>query len=292
MIPIHTINLSHYYTFLITRKEAFLFIDLVANYYTSHKRVFTMSILENQLSKMKSIRFLLSLAAIILLLLPVLSSTTHAQRLGLGVTAGVNTSTHLENFRFVSGDINLDFSPGISTGFNAGLMVRQGITQRFRFQAEPSIAMLGASYDDSFTLRGFDFETDSKTQLLYVQLPLLIQFTTVPPERTVFGRQRSETTYHLTGGVFGGYLLDAQFSGSNSGAPIGIEFQGAFSEDVRNQYKEYDGGVVLGGGLEHGHNSKIGLEARIMFSVIDSGDADFSFRPQNIGVSFSLYYML
>jgi len=251
-----------------------------------------MSILENQLIKMKHIRFLLSVAAMILLLLPVLSCTIHAQRLGLGVTAGVNTSTHLENFRFVSGDINLDFSPGTKTGFNAGLMVRQGITERFRFQAEPSIAMLGARYNDSFTLRGFDFETDSKTRLLYVQLPLLIQFTTVPPERSVFGRQRSETTYHLTGGVFGGYLLDAQFSGRNSGAPIGIEFQGAFTEDVRNQYKEYDGGVIFGGGLEHGHNSKIGLEARIMFSVFDSGDADFSFKPQNMAVSLSLYYML
>lgn len=216
----------------------------------------------------------------------------NAQRLGIGVSAGINTSTHLENFRFVSGDINLDFSPGLSTGFNAGLIVRQGITQKFRFQAEPSIAMLGASYDDSFVLRGFDFETDSKTRLLYVQLPLLIQFTTVPPERTVYGRQQSNTTYHLTGGIFGGYLLDAQFSGSNTGAPIGIEFQGAFSEDVKSQYKEYDGGIVLGGGLEHGYNSKIGLETRIMFSVFDSGNADFSFRPQNMAVSLSLYYML
>jgi hypothetical protein len=245
MIPISAIKLLHYYTFLITRKVVFLFIDFGANYYFSNERVFTMPIFENQLIKMKSIRFLLSFAVMVLLLFPVLLSTIHAQRLGLGITAGVNTSSHLENFRFVSGDINLDFSPGTTTGFNAGLMFRQGITQKFRFQAEPSIAMLGASYDDSFVLRGFNFETDSKTQLLYVQLPLLVQFTTVPPERTVYGRQRSETTYHLTGGVFGGYLLDAQFSGSNTGAPIGIEFQGAFSEDVKNQYKEYDGGVVL-----------------------------------------------
>ena len=238
------------------------------------------------------LRSLLFLIFFLLTLIFLHVERADAQRLGLGVTAGFNTSSHLENFRFVSGDINLDFSPGISTGFNAGLMIRQKITPKFRFQAEPSIAMLGASYDDSFVLRGFDFETNSKTKLLYVQLPLLIQFTTVPPERTVFGRQRSETTYHVTGGIFGGYLLDAQFSGTNSGAPIGIEFQGAFSEDVKNQYKEYDGGVVLGGGLEHGHNSKIGLEARIMFSVIDSGDANFIFKPQNMAVSLSLYYML
>ena len=237
--------------------------------------------------------FTATAAFLLLAFLHSITQTAEAQRLGLGITAGINTSSHLENFRFVSGDIDLDFSPGFATGFNAGLIYRHGLTQRFRLQAEPSIAMLGASYNDSFVLRGFDFESDSKTRLLYAQLPLLVQLSTVPPEQTVFGRQRSETTYHLTGGIFGGYLLDAQFSGTNRGAPIGIEFEGAFTEDVKEQYKEYDGGVIFGGGIEHGHNTKIGIEARILFSVFDSGNAvDFTFRPQNMAVSLSLYYLL
>jgi len=236
------------------------------------------------------------LSSILLLILFIILGTAghaHAQRIGLGVTAGINSSSHLENFRFISGDIDLDFSPGFTTGFNAGLIYRQGLSRRFRLQAEPSIALLGARYDDSFVLRGFDFESDSKTQLLYLQLPLLLQLSTTPPERTIFGRQRNETTYHLTGGIFGGYLLDAQFSGTNRGAPIGIEFEGAFSEDVRQQYKEFDGGVIIGGGMEHGHYNKIGIEARIMFSVIDSGNAvDFSFAPRNMAVGLAIYYLL
>jgi hypothetical protein len=210
----------------------------------------------------------------------------------IGFTAGINTSTHLNNFRFISGDINLDFSPRVKTGFSGGMIVRQDISRNVRFQAEPSIAMLGAKYKESFTLRGFNFETDSKTQLTYIQLPLLLQLTTTPPDRVVYGRQRSETTYHLTTGVFGGYLLDARFTGVNSGAPIGIEFQGAFTENVIDQYKVYDGGVILGGGFEHGHISKLGIEARALFSVIDSGDAsNFSFKPQNLAVTLSVYYL-
>jgi hypothetical protein len=218
---------------------------------------------------------------------------TEAQRAGIGITAGLNTSSHLQNFRFVSGDIDLDFTPGFTTGFNAGLIYRHGLTQRFRLQAEPTITMLGASYNDSFVLRGFDFETDSKTQLLYLQLPLLLQLSTTPPERTVFGREPAETTYHLSGGIFGGYLLDAQFSGTNSGAPIGIAFEGDFSEDVKPQYKEYDGGVIFGGGVEYGSTNKVGAELRFFFSVFDSGNQpDISFKPQNLGVTLNLYFIM
>jgi hypothetical protein len=241
---------------------------------------------------MNSFRGLLFLTLIIFIIMPAKNDQAQAQRLGIGLNGGLNVSTHLNNFRYESEDINIDFAPALSVGFNAGVIFRRPITESLRFQTEPSIIMLGAKYSDSFELRGFDFESDSKTQLLYVQLPLLLQLSTTPPERIVYGRQRPETTYHLTGGVFGGYLLDAKFSGTNTGAPIGIEFQGAFAEDVKNQYKEYDAGVIFGGGLEHGNDSRIGIEARIMFSVIDTGNAEFNFKPQNMAVSLSLYYML
>lgn len=219
--------------------------------------------------------------------------TLSAQNLGIGVKAGYNVTSHLNNFRFISGDIDLDFTPGVASGFTGGLIVRRPITKKFRFQAEPTFSIMGAKYDDDFVLRGFNFESDSRTKLYYVQLPLLIQFTSTPPERVVFGRERAETTFHLTGGVFGGYLLDATFTGTNTGAPIGIAFEGAFSENVKDQYKEYDGGVILGGGLEYGSSNKIGLDFRIIYSVLDSGNfTDVNFKPQNIGLSIALYYIL
>lgn len=221
------------------------------------------------------------------------ASTLTAQNLGIGAKAGMNVTSHLNNFRFVSGDINLDFTPGVATGFTGGLILRRPISGKFRFQAEPSFSMMGAKYNDDFVLRGFNFDSDSRTKLYYVQLPLLLQFTTTPPERVVFGRERAVTTYHLTGGVFGGYLFDATFSGTNTGAPIGIAFEGAFSENVIDQYKEYDGGVIFGGGLEYGANNKIGLDIRVSYSVLDSGNfTEVNFKPQNIGLSIALYYIL
>ncbi len=239
------------------------------------------------------IQLSIKILLLLFILFPFIHQDTEAQRLGLGIKAGMNVNSHLENFRFVAGDIDLNFNPEFTTGFNAGVIWRQGLSNRFRFQAEPTITMLGASYNDTFVLRGFDFDTESKTELLYLQLPLLLQLTTVPPEQTVFGRQRSETTFHLSGGIFGGYLINARFSGTNRGAPIGIEFEGEFSEDVRDQYKEFDGGVMIGGGLEYGYNTKIGIEMRIKYSVLDSGDTvDFTFKPKNIAASIAVYYIL
>jgi hypothetical protein len=239
------------------------------------------------------IRILFTIPLAIVFLLPITTQEANSQNLGIGVTGGVNTSTHLHNFRFAIDDIFLDLSPGVSTGYNAGVIIRQGLTRNLRFQAEPGIAFLGAKYDDSFTLRGFDFQTDSETELLYVQLPLLIQLTTTPPERTIYGRHWAVTTYHLTSGIFGGYLLDGTFTGTNTGAPIGIEFQGDFSNNITNQYTFYDAGVILGGGLEHGYNTKFGLEARILFSVLNTGDApQINFRTQNMAATLSFYFLL
>jgi hypothetical protein len=209
-----------------------------------------------------------------------------------GITASIGSSTHINNFRFVSGDIDLDFTPNFTTSFNAGFVVRRKLTDRLRFQAEPSLSRLGASYSEGFELRGFNFQTESKTELLYVQMPLLLQISTVTPDVTVYGRHRGQTTYHITTGVYGGYLLNAQFSGENTGAPIGIEFSGTFSNDVKEQYSEFDAGTLLGIGFEYGYGTKIGLEGRVHFSVINSGDtADFVFEPQNLAMSITGYFL-
>ncbi|WP_340107080.1 porin family protein [Rhodohalobacter sp. 8-1] len=238
------------------------------------------------------------LSVIVLLALSLLFTTvsksqqTQPSRTSFGITGSIGSSSHLNNFRFVSNDINLEFTPNFTTSFNAGFIVRHKLTRRFRLQAEPNLSRYGASYSEAFELRGFNFQTDSRTELLYFQLPVLFQFTTAPPERIIYGRQPSVTTYHFTGGAFGGYLLDAQFSGINSGAPIGIDFSGSFSNDIIDQYSDFDAGVVVGTGFEHGYATKVGMEGRIHFSVIDSGDAEnFTFKPQNFAISFTGYFL-
>jgi len=240
---------------------------------------------------MLTVRLLLFLTSIFIIFISVTGENLKAQNVGIGVTAGFNTSSHLNNFRFVADDINLDFTPNFNTGFNGGLIIRREINRGLRFQAEPSVIILGASYQENFTLRGFNIQSESKTDLIYGHLPLVIQLSTVPPERTVYGRQFPETTFHVSGGAFGGYLIDARFTGTNTGAPIGIAFQGDFTNNVTNQYTRYDAGLLVGAGFEHGVDNRFGIETRLLFSAINSGNAQFDFSPHNMAMTFALYYI-
>jgi hypothetical protein len=237
--------------------------------------------------------FFITTALLFLTFTTVGLQSVNAQNYGIGITGGIGASSHVNSFKYVSGDISLDFSANPSMSYHAGVILRQPVTPNLRVQIEPTFIRLGAIYQEPFELRGFQFETDSRTDLLYLHVPLLFQVTSTPAEQVIFGRPRSQTTFHLTGGAFGSYLLDATFSGENTGAPIGIQFQGDFSNDVSNQYSDYDGGFILGGGVERGHSQRIGIEIRAIVSLLNSGDhPEIDFKPKNIAATVSVYYLL
>lgn len=244
---------------------------------------------------MNYIRLLSISQFILLFILLGISHKTKGQSLDFGIKGGVNISSHLNNFRYADGDIELNLRPNITTDYQAGFIIRKDFSRIFRLQAEPSVIMLGAKYEEKFMLRGFELQTESKTELLYFQLPLLFQFSTntVPKSVMVHGRDKATTTYHISGGIFGDYLLDARFSGTNTGAPIGISFESNFSNDVTSQYSKYNGGAIFGIGFEYGERRKIGFETRALYSVFDSGNASESFfTPQNMAVTFSVYLLM
>ena len=243
---------------------------------------------------MRNIRIQSILTLLIFFTASGIVNTTKAQSFDWGVTAGISVSSHLHNFCYIEDDINLELKPNVAVGYNVGFITRTKLSRILRLQAEPSLILLGAKYDDTFTLRGTEFQTDSRTSLTYIRLPLLLQLTTAPKEQTTYGRRKPKTTFHLSGGIYGAYLLDAQFEGTNTGAPIGVAFEGDFANDVISQYSEYDAGAVFGLGFEHGHYRKLGFETRAQFSLIDSADDPEKpfFKHQNMAITFSIYLLL
>lgn len=223
-----------------------------------------------------------------------INNTAKAQTIDWGLSGGMSASSHINNFWYIEDDIRLKLRPDIASGFNVGIIGRTKLSRILRLQAEPTLILLGAKYDDTFTLRGTEFQTDSRTELTYIQLPLLVQLTTAPKEQTTYGRKKSRMTFHVSGGLYGAYLLDAQFEGTNTGAPIGIAFEGNFANDVRSQYSPYDVGAVFGLGLEYGYYRKVGFETRALLSGIDSGNdpAKPFFKHQNMAITFSVYFLL
>lgn len=243
---------------------------------------------------MRNIRTLPILTIVTFFIVSGITNSTKAQSIDWGITGGMSVSSHVNDFWFIQDDISLQLKPDVAIGYNVGFITRTNLSQILRLQAEPTLILLGAKYDDTFTLRGTEFQTDSRTKLTYVQLPLLLQLTTVPEEQTVYGRKRAKTTFHLSGGMYGAYLLDAQFEGTNTGAPLGIAFEGDFSSDVLAQYSEYDAGVIFGLGLEHGHYRKLGFETRALLSIINSGDDSNKpfFKHRNMAITFSVYFLM
>ncbi|NGP76700.1 PorT family protein [Balneolaceae bacterium YR4-1] len=218
--------------------------------------------------------------------------TAYAQDIGIGLKTGLDFSTLLNNFHFQSGDLNLDLSPNITTGYNIGLIYRNRIHSNFRLQAEPSFLEIGAQFDEAFTLRGFEFQTKSETKLSYLHLPIVLELTTTPPDLQEFPKPWEETTYHATIGFYGSYLLEANFSGTNTGTPLGVDFEESFSNDITSQFNEVDTGIIFGGGLEYGYQNKIGIETRLMLGLINSNNsANTEFKPNNLSVSVAIYYL-
>lgn len=240
-------------------------------------------------------RSVLKLNFIVVLLLFIISmkpEISHSQRIGLGAKAGFNFSSHLNNFKFDLDEVSLDFSTEFTDGWQMGIISRHYLSNNLRLQFEPSFIQLGAGYNDFFVMRGVEFQSISSTELNYIHLPILLQLTTTPPDRDRFPRPWPEFTFHLTGGTYGSYLFDAKFSGRNRGEPIGIEFEEAFENEITNQYKNIDAGIILGAGTEFGLNTKIGFETRFLLGVLSSGNQpEIDFNPHNMAFTFGLYFL-
>jgi hypothetical protein len=229
---------------------------------------------------------------LLLILSAFLSKTAYTQNVGLGASVGFNLSSHINDFTYQFQDTELDFAPEFTEGYNARLIYRQIFGRNIRMQFEPTLIQMGGSYNDTFIYNDFEFESQSRTELTYLQAPILLQFTTTPPDRAEFPRPWAETTYHISTGFYGGYLLDATFTGTNSGAPIGIDFENSFTDDVTHHYSPYEAGAIIGGGLEYGLDNKIGIELRALFGLTGFSDnSDQNYDPQNISITFDIYFL-
>jgi|GEM_PF-550941 len=205
-----------------------------------------------------------------------------------GFTAGMNISTHTDKYNY-SGDVA--FTPDMAAGYQVGLLVRGRFSESLAIQLEPSIVKLGARYQETFLQQDLEYHTESWTRLVYLQLPLMAQYSIDPFVETLTRRSSPYTRYHLTGGLFGGYLLNAQFKGMNYRSPNFEAFQeGRFSEDVLIHYSKYDAGVVFGMGFEY--DQTIGFDARMQYTMLQTYNSTPAYKPQNMALMFSVTYLI
>jgi len=223
--------------------------------------------------------------AVILLLniLFVIGHNAQAQsgnsRWDVGITAGMNISTHTDKFLYKGGGY---LTPESAAGYQAGFFIRRVIPS-LKLQVEPSIIKLGARYSEEVSFQGTKLQTESWTKLLYFQLPMFAHFSPVKLER-------NSNSFYVIGGIFGDYLLDAHFKGTNSRAAEAFQHRPFFSNDVLTQYSRYDAGVLFGIGLEY--EERIGFETRLQYTMIQSYQGNTKNKPKNLALTLSFYYLL
>lgn len=214
---------------------------------------------------------------------------SNAQSAEFGITRGINISTHADKFVYKTDGPNVALTPKMTTDLHIGLIARKKLSS-LRLQFEPSITKLGAKYDEPVTIQGEEFQTKSETQLKYLQLPLQIQFPVTPSGENIFSLP---DTYYLSSGIFWSYLLDARHEGTNTRQGTGSSSEeNSFSEDVIIQYSRYDGGIMLGAGLEYGTKVTIGFETRVQYTAVQTYKSTPTYRPRNTAVTFALYLLL
>lgn len=208
-----------------------------------------------------------------------------SQSLKFGLKAGLNISNHTDKFSNYEGN---QLTPETALGYQIGLITRKKLNEVLKVGAEPSLIMLGANYNESVTLDGREFQTDTRSNLHYLHLPVLLHFYKEPKinGRTVYGNQLVQYSYHFTFGLFGEYLLSANLNGDN----IDGNLTRSVSEDVINQYSKYDAGAVVGFGMEF--IEKLGFDLRFQQTFIQAYNGNPRLKPKNYAFKLSFVYLL
>lgn len=213
----------------------------------------------------------------------------HAQQYGFGIKTQAAVMTQTGNFKFNEGAVSLDLSSGFISGYSVGFFSRLTLDDSWKLVTELNFSRYGASYDGSFEFQNQVIFTESTTGIRYFQIPVLLEWHTLAPDLGPYRYQRPYWSWHAKGGIYGGYRIDAVFSGNNSAEILGVNFASEFSNDVTDSFKAFDAGITLGGAVEYGLRRKYGFETRFVMGLYDVGNNN---TTRNIGLLFGFYYLL
>jgi len=157
-----------------------------------------------------------------------------------GVKAGVNFA----NLDFSGDDVDVSFDQRM--GLSAGAFVLAPMSETFGFQIEGLFSQKGAKFEEEGFEESIEFD--------WFEVPVLARYT-IPSS--------TNTSFHLFAGPSFGFKL---------GAKSKFEFDGEEEEeDVDDQFKGFDLGLVIGAGVDFG---KFTIDGRYTHGFTDLNDVD------------------
>ena len=180
-------------------------------------------------------------AVLVLVMLLACGGTAFGQQsASFGAKAGVNFANL--NFEGDEADVNFDSR----TGFVGGLFVVVPANSQFALQTEALFSQKGAKTEDD----GFS----GTIKLNYIEVPVLARFSTPAT---------SGSSFHVFAGPSFGFKMSAEATS---------EFEGEEeTEDLDDDTKGFDLGLVLGAGIEFG---RFVLDGRYSWGMTDINDEE------------------
>lgn len=212
------------------------------------------------------------LSAIALFTIGIASS----QELKFGVKAGANLST-------LTGDAVSD-DVSMKAGFHAGGLLEIKFTDKIALQPELLFSLQGAKTEDTETIGGVTYHDESKVNLSYINVPVMLKFYPVG-------------SFFLEGGPQVGFLVSAKSKDeSTATAPDNTITTESTETDIKDQLKGVD--VAFNFGLGYDFTPNFFANARYSLGLSNVYDAPDSFGgfgvteldAKNSNISFSLGY--
>lgn len=195
--------------------------------------------------------------------------TAFSQKINIGLKGGINFSSLEGLFTFEQENITLSLNPKIAIRYTLGGVIRYNVTSNISVQTEVMVASRGARFKEDITIREQQFRLSGDVDLSYIEVPVLLRFSTVRPDRGRFFYQRTGFTFNIYAGGAAGYKTKANFNGSLTGELFGVPFEEPFKNSVWNQFDTLDYGIIIGGGFEFGIDTKIILDLRYYYGLTD-----------------------
>jgi hypothetical protein len=200
------------------------------------------------------------------------NNNLYSQHLNFGLKSGLNASYLHGRYQFTGGDVTLDLTPKLSTRFSGGGLVRYNFTPHFSIQSEFLYTTRGARFRQNVNIHNQDLNLTGKLILTYIEVPLLLRFSTKRPDLSKWFYPEPGITYNVyTGGSFA-YKTNSEFSGDVTGVPFGYEFDESFNNRVWDQFTDNDISIIAGAGFEYGVNTRFTLDVRYAISIMDIGN--------------------
>ena len=198
---------------------------------------------------------------------------TASAQVKFGAKAGLNLANISESYDGYGEDYDADYK--MKVGAHVGAFVEWKFTEKFALQPEVLFSMQGAKYESSESDGdGFSSEYESKVNLNYINVPIMVKFY---PIEKLF----------VEAGPQVGFLISAK-SKDESTVTIGdVTTSESETVDVKDNFKSIDFGVNVGVGYEF--TEMIFANLRYNIGLSDISESDDEFEDVDFGLAGDVF---